>query len=216
MESKIISRNLFLIVILLLAYPALAQIDPNKKITIVIDPGHGGKDSGTIGYYDIKEKDITLKLGLEILNLNSKHNLLEIYLTRTTDTLISLYDRSKLAKALKPDLFISLHLNHSINASAKGIEVFVARAQLTENLKESIVIANEIHKSLTSSLGFKSRGIKFADFQVLQETIQFIPSILVEFCFISNKDEAQYLSESSNLKAVAFSILNSLIKSSKL
>ncbi|MGM1055496.1 MAG: N-acetylmuramoyl-L-alanine amidase family protein [Bacteroidota bacterium] len=212
MKSKTISRNLFLIVILLVAYPALAQMDPNKKITIVIDPGHGGKDSGAKGYNDLKEKDITLILGLEILNLNSKQNLLEIYLTRTTDTLISLHDRSKLAKALKPDLFISLHLNHSLNESATGTEVFVARTQLTENLKESIFIANEIHNSLTSTLGFKARGVKFANFQVLRETIQFVPSILVEFCFISNKDEAQYLSENSNLKALAFSILNSLTK----
>jgi N-acetylmuramoyl-L-alanine amidase len=210
MEYKIITRNLFLIVILSVAFPALAQIDPNKKITIVIDPGHGGKDSGAIGYYDLKEKDITLKLALEILNLNSKQNLLEIYLTRTTDTLISLYDRSKLAIALKPDLFISLHLNHSLNASATGMEVFVARTQLTVNLKESIFIANEIHNALTSTLGFKSRGVKFADFQVLRETIQFVPSMLVEFCFISNQDEAQYLSENSNLRALAFSILNSL------
>ncbi len=216
MESKIISRNLFLFILLLVAYPALAQMDPNKKITIVIDPGHGGIDSGAIGYYNLKEKDITLKLGLEILNLNSKQNLLDIYLTRTTDTLISLQDRSILAKALKPDLFISLHLNHSLNASATGMEVFVARTHLTENLKESIVIANEIHNSFTSSLGFRSRGIKFADFQVLRETIQFVPSILVEFCFISNKDEAQYLNKNSNLKALAFSILNSLIRSTKL
>lgn len=210
MESKIISRNLFLFVILLVAYPALAQMAPNKKITIVIDPGHGGKDSGATRYYELKEKDITLKLGHEILNLNSKQNLLDIYLTRTTDTLISLHDRGKLAKALKPDLFISLHLNHSLNAYAIGTEVFVARTQLTENLKESIIIANEILTSLTSTLGFKSRGVKFANFQVLRETIQFVPSILVEFCFISNKDEAQYLSENTNLKALAFSILNSL------
>jgi len=216
MKTKIISQSLFVIIFLSAAYPALAQMEPNKKITIVIDPGHGGKDSGAIGYYDLKEKEITLKLAIEILNLNSKQNLLEIYLTRTSDTLISLHDRSKLAKALKPDLFISLHLNHSLNTSAKGMEVFVAETQLTANLKKSIFIANEIHKSLTSTLGFKSRGVKFANFQVLRETIQFVPSILVEFCFISHKDEAQYLRENSNLKALAFSILNSLIKTSKL
>ncbi len=216
MKSKIIFRNLFLFIFLLAAYPSPAQMDSNKKITIIIDPGHGGKDSGAIGYYDLKEKDITLKLVLEILSLNSKQNMLDIYLTRTTDTLISLHDRSKLAKALKPDLFISLHLNHSLNPSAKGMEVFVARTQLTENLKESIFIANEIHNALTSTLGFKSRGVKFADFQVLRETIQFVPSILVEFCFLSNKDEAQYLNENSNLKALAYSIMNSLIKSSKI
>ncbi|MFO7719653.1 MAG: N-acetylmuramoyl-L-alanine amidase [Gillisia sp.] len=125
-------------------------------------------------------------------------------------TLISLHDRSKLAKALTADLFISLHLNHSLNASATGMEVFVSRTQLTENLRESIFIANEVHNVLTSTLGIKSRGVKFADFQVIRETIQFVPSILVEFCFISNKDEAQYLNENSNLKALAFSILNSL------
>jgi len=58
--------------------------------------------------------------------------------------------------------------------------------------------------------------MKFVNFQVLRETIALCPSILVELCFLSNRDKAEYLSENSNLKALAFSILKSLIKSSEL
>jgi len=87
---------------------------------------------------------------------------------------------------------------------------------LTQNLRQSIYLAHQIHSGITSNLGIKSRGVKFANFQVLRETIALCPSILVELCFLSNWDEAGYLSENSKLKALAFSILNSLIKTSEL
>jgi len=72
------------------------------------------------------------------------------------------------------------------------------------------------HSRITANFGLNSRGVKFANFQVLRETIALCPSILIELCFLSNWDEAEYLSENSKLKALAFSILNSLIKSSEL
>ena len=83
---------------------------------IVIDVGHGGKDSGAIGINKIQEKDIVLDIANAILKLNNElDNPLDIYLTRYRDTLISLSDRTKLAKSLKADLFVSLHCNHSDN-----------------------------------------------------------------------------------------------------
>jgi N-acetylmuramoyl-L-alanine amidase len=69
---------------------------------------------------------------------------------------------------------------------------------------------------MTTIFGIKSRGVKFANFQVLRETITLCPSILIELCFLSNWDEAEYLSENSNLKALAFSLLSTLNKSPEL
>ena len=97
---------------------------------------------------------------------------LDIYLTRYNDTLISLSDRTKLAKALKADLFVSLHCNHSDNPDARGIEVYVANA-LSKYSDDSTWFAFQVQNALNKGLGFESRGVKFANFQVLRETISY-------------------------------------------
>ena len=97
-----------------------------QQKVIVIDVGHGGKDPGAIGINGIYEKDVVLDVGLEILRLNKTvlDNKLDIYLTRYKDTLISLSDRSKLAKSIKADIFLSLHCNASESIS-KGFELLL-------------------------------------------------------------------------------------------
>ncbi len=205
---------IFLLLLLKMCFIFGQPIEPKKLI--VIDVGHGGKHTGAIGINGIMEKEVVLQLANEILRLNNKQGNLEIYLTRYNDTLISLTDRTKLARALKADVFISLHCNHAENSGATGTEIFVANTGLSQNLRQSIYLAHQIHSGITSNFGIKSRGVKFSNFQVLRETIASCPSILIELCFLSNWDEAEYLSENSNLKALAVSIMNSLIKSSKL
>lgn len=183
-----------------------------KKI-IVIDAGHGGIDSGAIGINRIKEKDVVLSIALEIIRLNGLETncKLDIYLTRYSDTLISLKDRTKLAKSLRADTFISLHCNHSSNPNAKGIEVYVSNST-GKYFKQSVIIGYEIEKDLVSKTGIKSRGVKFADFQVLRESVDYFPSLLLEFGFLSNMDEASYVSDDNNLKVVALLLLGELIK----
>lgn len=187
--------------------PALAQMDKNKELVIVIDPGHGGKDSGAVGVNGILEKNVVLKIAKKIVELNETifKNRFEIYLTRYTDTLISLGDRTKLARTLKADLFISLHCNYSDNPNARGVEVYVSKIK-SNNLKESISLAFKFQRTLKESIGFISRGVKFADFQVLRETIA-TPSMLLEFGFLSNSTEASYFGIKENLILLAYSIL---------
>jgi N-acetylmuramoyl-L-alanine amidase len=214
-KMKIQLKNVIFLLLLLKICIIFGQPPSPKKI-FVIDVGHGGKDAGAIGINGIMEKDVVLQLANEILRLNKGQRNLEIYLTRYSDTLISLTDRTRLAKALKADVFISLHCNHSINPGATGTEVYVANTALSQNLRQSIYLAHQVHSGITTNFGIKSRGVKFANFQVLRETVALCPSILIELCFLSNWDEAEYLSENSNLKVLAFSILNSLIKSPEL
>ena len=182
-----------------------------KKI-VVIDPGHGGNDSGAIGYKKVQEKDIVLNIAKAILELNKKSDSsLEIYLTRYSDTLISLSDRANLAKALKADLFLSLHCNHSDNPDARGVESFVVN-QSAEFLDESTWFAFQLQAEFNDKLGFESRGVKFANFQVLRETIEFMPSLLLELGFLSNVDEQRYFQKPKNIEALVLIIWECLIK----
>lgn len=162
---------------------------------IVIDVGHGGKDAGAIGINGVQEKDVVLGIALEILRLNAQlENPLEIYLTRYKDTFISLSDRTKLAKALKAELFVSLHCNHAENPNARGVEVYVANVN-SQYSKEAILLAFQLQVVFKKKLGFESRGVKFANFQVLRETADYCPSMLLELGFLSNWDEAGYLTD---------------------
>lgn len=175
-----------------------------QKKVVVIDPGHGGIDSGAIGVNDIYEKDVVLKVAKEVLKLSESFfdNELDIYLTRYNDTLISLSDRSQLAKSLKADVFVSLHCNASQNNS-RGMEVYVHHSKN----KKSIVLGVSILNESIQKLGFEKRGIKFANFQVLRETNPYCPSVLVEMGFMTNTDEADYFLKPNNIRAMALAIL---------
>lgn len=199
-------------VILLLKMCIIFGQETSAQKRIVIDVGHGGKDSGAIGINGIQEKNVVMDIANAILKLNNKmEKPLDIYLTRYSDTLISLSDRTKLPKVLKADLFISLHCNHSDNPDARGVEVYASKKQ-GEYSKESVFIGYQIEKALCRTIGYESRGVKFANFQVLQETVNSCSSILVELGFLSNKDESDYLTNSKQNKLLAFLIINSLKK----
>ena len=157
---KNLLKNVSLTILLFKSCLLLGQDLDTKKI-IVIDPGHGGKDSGAIGINGIQEKDVVLDIALEIVNLNEMSKTpMNVYLTRYNDTLISLSDRSKLAKALNADLFISLHCNHSRNPDARGIEIYVGKNG-SGNSKESVWFAYQLQNQIKKHLGFESRGVKF-------------------------------------------------------
>lgn len=208
---------LMVLVFWLFPFCGFGQQNVNRPLVVIIDPGHGGTDSGAIGINGIQEKDMVFKIAKKIVSLNESlfGKYYEIYLTRYTDTLISLEDRAKLARTVNADLFVSLHCNHSGNPSAKGVEVYVPR--YGEHLQESILLAYQLQKGMRQNIGLKSRGVKFANFQVLRETMDYCPTVLVELGFLSNRDEAQHLTEGENILAVALSILSGLkIKKMKL
>ncbi|WP_299529755.1 N-acetylmuramoyl-L-alanine amidase [Ulvibacterium sp.] len=183
------------------------QILKVERKVILIDPGHGGIDSGTVSKDGPHEKDVVLDIARKMVAWNK--GLLEskydIYLTRSTDTLISLNDRVKLAKHLKPDIFVSLHCNHIANPNIDGIEIYVYSAN-----KLSLLFANSILTELNQKLGFKIREVKRANFQILQETIESCHAFLVELGYLSNPNESNYLSSKEKRKALALALLMSL------
>ena len=206
---KKVLKNVSFVILLLKMFIIFGQETSAQK-RILIDVGHGGKDSGAIGINGIQEKDVLLDIVNEILKLNNELDKpLDIYLTRYSDTLISLSDRTKLAKALKVDLFLSLHCNHSDNPNARGVEVYVTNAE-SKYSDDSTWFAFQVQAVLNKELGYESRGVKFANFQVLRETVDVCTSVLIELGFLSNKDEGKYISNSNNIQLIATAILLSI------
>jgi N-acetylmuramoyl-L-alanine amidase len=96
----------------------------HSNFVIVIDPGHGGKDSGAIGHKSTLEKDIVLTLSKKIRSALIKEMNPIVIMTRTKDIFISLEERDKIAVDKKADLFLSIHANAANNKEASGIEIY--------------------------------------------------------------------------------------------
>jgi N-acetylmuramoyl-L-alanine amidase len=101
-------------------------VQPRAKSfkTIVIDPGHGGRDSGARGQRGTEEKDITLKVALKLRDLLSQQRGIRVLMTRERDQFVELEDRAKFANAVEADLFVSIHVNSHPQRSVKGIEIY--------------------------------------------------------------------------------------------
>jgi len=209
LKMKKVLKNVSFVILVLKMCVIFGQESTAQK-RIIIDVGHGGKDTGAIGINGIQEKDVVMSIANEILRLNDDiEKPLDIYLTRYKDTLISLSDRTKLAKALNADLFMSLHCNHSDNPDARGIEVYVAKA-MSKYSDDATWLAFQLQDELNKSLGFESRGVKFANFQVLKETTNHFPSVLVELGFLSNNDEVNYLANDINITMLVWTLFKFL------
>jgi N-acetylmuramoyl-L-alanine amidase len=91
---------------------------------IVIDPGHGGHDTGTIGPTGLEEKDVVLDVGLKLKKLLELNSGCEVIMTRSDDTFIPLEERTAIANEKNADLFISIHANASRDETARGIETY--------------------------------------------------------------------------------------------
>jgi len=92
--------------------------------TIIIDPGHGGEDTGAVGPTGIKEKDLTLAVAKKLKDVLSKRYTGSIILTREDDTYIPLENRTMIANENRGDLFISIHTNAAFRKGANGVETY--------------------------------------------------------------------------------------------
>ncbi|TCK61718.1 N-acetylmuramoyl-L-alanine amidase [Seleniivibrio woodruffii] len=116
----------------------LASVFGLKIRSIVIDPGHGGKDPGA-SYYGVKEKDVVLDIGKELYaQLKEAYPNIDVYMTRNTDVFIPLEERTAFANRKKADLFVSIHINAAPNKSARGVETYVLNVT---NDKRALAVA---------------------------------------------------------------------------
>ncbi|UJH91923.1 N-acetylmuramoyl-L-alanine amidase [Antarcticibacterium sp. 1MA-6-2] len=181
---------------------------------IIVDVGHGGKDPGAIGINGIREKDVVLAIGTEMIRLNKSifGDEYDIYLTRYDDGFFTLSERINLAKSLRGDVFISLHCN-SFYSDARGMEIFTFNSESRKNgynTRTSIALGDEILRESTLNINIENRGMKFANFQVLRGMIKFCPAILIEVGFLNNPVEAVHYSRPSGIRAIALAILSGI------
>lgn len=140
--------TLLIIVSIISMYTLSAQTEKSSKYTVVLDAGHGGKDSGARGLISM-EKDIVLDIVLQIGQYLEEYNSeINVVYTRKDDTFIELYERADIAIEAEADLFVSIHANASPNKNSYGTETFVMGLHKTDgNLevakKENAVITLE-------------------------------------------------------------------------
>jgi N-acetylmuramoyl-L-alanine amidase len=119
-----------------------------KISRIVIDPGHGGHDTGTIGPHGLMEKDLCLDVALRLGRLiEDKLPSAEVVYTRKDDTFIPLEQRTALANDVKADLFISIHANSSHNQSARGVETYYLNFATSEESMEVATRENALSQT---------------------------------------------------------------------
>lgn len=208
--------------------PATMSVDEFSKhatggMTICLDPGHGGSDSGATAF-GAKESNLTLKIAQYCKEELAKYDV-NVVMTRTTDTRLSeeaamdLKNRVEVAKKAGASYFISIHINSAQNSAAHGAEVYYPNTSGNKNLSTNGQnLAKAIQKQLTA-LGLYDRGIKIRNYtdgttssnpnssdQDYYGVIRYakqanITGLIVEHCFISNKDEFdKYLGSDAKLQ----------------
>ncbi|MFF2908188.1 N-acetylmuramoyl-L-alanine amidase [Paenibacillus sp. NPDC057934] len=174
--------------------PATSPGNNGRKL-VVLDAGHGAKDSGAVGVTGKYEKNFNLAVVLKAADLLKKENKVDVVLTRSDDTFIELKDRAALANNLKADLFISVHANSGASSSASGSETYYQR-------DASKALANVMHKYLVQATGISDRGVRYGNFHVIRETK--MPAVLLEVGYLSNKsDEALLFNDAFQNKVAA-------------
>lgn len=222
---------------------------PFKVGAVLIDAGHGGKDPGALKTYKIngkdttiREKDINLKVAKMLYErLKTAYPDKQIILTRSTDVFLTLGERTDIANSVKVKeneaiLFISIHVNSSLNKSSSGYEVWylspgyrrtvldknsvdsdeknvytILNSMLEEEYTtESIMIAKFIMDGLKAQVGKESvaRGIRAEEWFVVRNSN--MPAVLVELGFVSNEKEALLLNDEKYLKKATLGIYNGL------
>lgn len=184
-----------------------SQTLPLKGSVIMLDPGHGGKDSGAIGLLGALKPEKTI--ALEISN-HLKQSLeakgAKVIFTRSTDTFLSLQDRLSLSKKESPDMFLSIHADSLENTSdltkISGFSVFYK-----DPLAKSLALG--IKNNVVDKLLRVDRGAKSMNFYVVRGT--WTPSVLIETGFMPNPMEFQFLSTTNDQKRMADALVESIV-----
>ena len=157
---------------------------------ITLDAGHGGSDPGAIGSDGTKEKNITLAITKAVKELLEKKGA-KVYMTRTTDVDVygpnasdadELQARVNVGEKYNSDLFVSLHVNSSVNKNVGGFSTYYY-----PKTSNDLRIAKSIQDQLTANFGVDDLGVRQANFYVIKRIS--MPATLVEMCFISNEKE---------------------------
>jgi N-acetylmuramoyl-L-alanine amidase len=191
-------------VLLTFVNQVIQNSDFNQTL-VVIDAGHGGRDPGAVGSL-VQEKVLTLRASL-MLQKELERQGFKVYMTRTKDEYVNLYDRAAMAEALNATVFVSIHINAHTGSTANGVEVLYGNQSLSSDKG----LAQKIQNELIKQLGATNRGIAHRpNLAVLRETS--MPSVLAELGFISNPAEQSKLMDNTYLQKAANAIAKGIVE----
>lgn len=186
-------------------------MSPSKSLkgkVIVVDPGHGGSDTGAIGPTHVEEKNVTLAIARDLSKLLSDGGA-KVIMTRTSDQDVAasavtdideLQARVDIANQANADLFISIHAD-AFSGYATGTGTYFYPGGKDD-------LARFVHEGMIRQLKLYDRGVQSNDYYVLKHTT--MPAILTEVAFISNSKEEKLLNTPSFNKKAAFGIFNGI------
>ncbi len=205
-----------IIVLLLITIFSIQTINANNLpllgVVITVDAGHGGRDPGT-SYYNLKEKDINLKISKKLETELSKKGAI-VYMIRDSDIDLSsiydsrkkrgdLYRRIKLIEKNKSDLYLSIHLNWYKNEGHRGAEI------LYNNInKNNKILAESIMNEFKTTIG-TNRRIKTTDLYLYRNTRT--PGVLIECAFLSNYKDRRFVTNDKGQEKIAKTITSGVI-----
>lgn len=204
-----------------------AAIDPALP-TVVIDPGHGGRDEGARSH-GLVEKDLTLDLSFRLQRQLQAIGFKTV-LTRSDDSYVTLPERAAIANQIENSVFVSVHFNQSGNANASGVETYYATEKVPPEAAWTWVgyfakpapppgsdngenLAGYIQAALLGRTDAVNRGIKARELYVVRHTRA--PAVLVEAGFMSNLFDARLLATPEYRDRLATSIVEGVIRYEK-
>ena len=216
--------------------------------TVIVDPGHGGKDPGCVGPQGLEEKTVTLDIARRLASLLRSRGL-QVKLTRNSDEFVPLHTRTSYANQCRGDLFLSIHCNSWRDPQVRGVQTYFLKPARSERAVDAALRENSVVKLEDGSVPYQdlteenyilltmaisqyirdseqwagqvlheaaqateteSRGVDQAGFYVLMGAT--MPAVLVECGYLSNPDDAAFLTSDSGRQEMAEALCNSIMK----
>lgn len=175
-----------------------------EELTIIIDPGHGGKDEG-VSENGLIEKELCLDYAKALSESLESHGF-KVVQTRNSDDFQTLQQRVGFDSETESTIFLSLHFNHEPSGNRHGLEIFTPLDSL-EHARESAILANTMLASFKLS-GLESNGIKQANYFVLSNAKS--PALILELGFISSEDDRKQIKSHDYQSSIVNSITKAL------
>jgi N-acetylmuramoyl-L-alanine amidase len=172
---------------------ASASAASGSSTTVVIDAGHGGHDRGGIPGQRIAEKEMTLDVAQRLKKVLAADGY-RVVMTRDYDVFVPLGTRAAIANSYRNAIFVSVHFNSAKRVGADGIETYFYD-------RDSLPLASAVHHFVAGGAPSPNRGVRRRGYFVLRRAR--VPAVLVECGFLTNPNEAAYISKSSYRQKLA-------------
>ena len=176
---------------------------PNGRFTVVLDPGHGGRDPGAVGINGLQEKQVVNDITPQVAAILRQQGV-NVVLTRQSDVEVDLAPRVQIAERANASIFVSIHAN-AISMSrpdVNGLETFYS-SDAGQRL------ANTVHSTVLRAMGMRDRRVRSARFYVIRRTS--MPAILIETGFVTGAEDAPNLADPAWRERMATAIAQGIL-----